>query len=281
MSDRPPAVAGQFYPGSEHALREMLEELFNSAAIGCISEKHQVAGVIAPHAGYIFSGLQAAKAYQYLQGRNYDLACIISPSHRDYFPFISVYPGSGYRTPLGVCGIHEKAREDVLDCAGVSASQAGHQEEHALEVQLPFLQYVLPGIPILPLVMGDQSESVIRRTEDCVRRLREIYNNRILFIASSDLSHFHSAGEALRMDHALIRMLDDYDDVAISKKLQTGKIEACGGGPILALMRGLGKESHSIRTLGYSHSGEVLRDDGRVVGYTSALILTKGTQAKI
>ncbi|MBW6457757.1 MAG: AmmeMemoRadiSam system protein B [FCB group bacterium] len=280
MSERPPAVAGQFYPGSGHALREMLEELFRLAETDRIADNNTVAGVIAPHAGYVFSGRQAAKAYQYLAGHNYSLACIISPSHRDYFPFTSVFPGSGYRTPLGVCTVHEEARKNALCCEGVSASLAGHQAEHALEVQLPFLQYILPDLPILPLVMGEQSEPVIRQAEHCVRRLRDIYEDRILFIASSDLSHFHTAGEAAEMDMGLIGMLDDYDDAAIAKQLRTGGVEACGGGPILALMRGLGKEMYNIRTLGYSHSGEVLRDDDRVVGYTSALILKKGTQAK-
>ncbi|MDZ7821866.1 MAG: AmmeMemoRadiSam system protein B [Candidatus Marinimicrobia bacterium] len=276
MSYREAQVAGQFYPGIPGQLREMLGELFRLAGKDAGEVKAPVAGIVAPHAGYVFSGLQAAKAYQYLKGSTYRLVCILSPSHREYFSGISLYSGEGYRTPLGECPVHSQGRDEALKCGGVSLSEAGHRSEHALEVQLPFLQYVLGDLQILPMVMGDQDAASIRNAAHCVRHLHEQFGEDILFVASSDLSHFHPAEEARKMDTAFMSMLETAGDVQILEAVRQGQVEACGAGPVLAVLQGLGKEAHSVRVLGYSHSGEVTGGQQEVVGYTSALILRTG-----
>ena len=157
MNIRKPSVAGQFYPRDKNELLFMLETFFNSCKNAqCKPSKH-IAALIAPHAGYVYSGSQAAKVYTAVASKPYTLACIISPSHREYFNSISVSPHDVYRTPLGDMMIDTNAREIALSCRGIEKSMQGHRKEHALEVQLPFIQYALGNIPILPLIMGDQS----------------------------------------------------------------------------------------------------------------------------
>jgi MEMO1 family protein len=273
MNIRKPAVAGQFYPAEKSILLHMLDELFSSLEKDELLYDVHIAGLIAPHAGYVFSGAQAAKAYRYLENRHYELVCIISPSHREYFLETSVFPGKGYKTPLGVCPLDEKAREISLECEGIVLSDRGHRAEHALEVQLPFVQYLLGNIPILPLVMGDQGKDSIENVSKCVMKLAEIYGNNILFIASSDLSHFHNSRVAHEKDEEFISLLDKVDTEGLFDKLHSDELEACGGGPILSILKGLDIGKDEIKVLGYSHSGQILHDNDSVVGYTSAIIM--------
>lgn len=273
MNYREAQVAGQFYPGTAGKLRAMLDELFRAAGKDAGTTEYPVAAVVAPHAGYVFSGRQAAKAYQYLKGRKYKLVCIISPSHREYFSGMSLYSGNAYRTPLGECPVHPEGREAALKCEGVFLSGAGHRAEHALEVQLPFLQYILGELQIIPLVMGDQRAESVEQAKDCVRRLYKKFGEDILFVASSDLSHFHTEAEARQMDGKFIELLENADDEKLQEAVRQGYAEACGAGPVLSILKGLGKKDHQVRVLGYSHSGEVMGDGREVVGYTSAVIL--------
>jgi len=272
---RKPAVAGQFYPGNHKDLHNMLDGLFASVEKDEELVNKHVNALIAPHAGYIFSGKQAAKAYQYLKKDEYDLVCVISPSHREYFSAVTVFPGDAYRTPLGDCHIHQPARDMILTYTGITAGVQGHKGEHALEVQLPFIQYVLGDVPILPLVMGDQSQDMINRAAKCIMELYGTYGDKILFVASSDLSHFHSADIAGDMDGEFINLLAKVKLDTLYEKIYRDELEACGCGPILALMKGLDISETEIRMLGYSHSGEVLNDNNSVVGYTSA-VMNKG-----
>jgi len=115
---RKPAVAGQFYPGDRSTLINMLDEFFASVEKSHIKIDDHISGLIAPHAGYVYSGIQAAKAHQNLKNKTYQCVCIISPSHREYFSAISVYSGVAYRTPLGICPVDEKARMIALECKG-------------------------------------------------------------------------------------------------------------------------------------------------------------------
>jgi AmmeMemoRadiSam system protein B len=273
MQVRKAVVAGQFYPGNRDDLLQMLGEMFEAVKFDKEPVKSPVNALIAPHAGYIFSGRQAAKAYQYLKEGQYDLVCIISPSHREYFPGISIYPGDAYKTPLGICPVHEEARAQALACNGISSGFDGHRAEHALEVQLPFLQYTLKDIPILPVVMGDQGEASIEEMAACVKKLYGTYRDKILFVASSDLSHFHSSEQAAKMDGTFIDLLSGSKIDEAYRKLERHEVEACGGGPILSVMKGLEISNAEIRALGYSHSGQVLHDNESVVGYTSAIII--------
>ncbi len=272
MKIRKPAVAGQFYPGSEHELRSMLENMFMIVEKDKKNIHQHVSGIIAPHAGYVYSGIQAAKAYQYIKHLNYDLVCIISPSHRSYFQGVSVYPHDAYATPLGLCKIHKEARQLLLDGQYVNNAPQPHAGEHALEVQLPFIQFCLGNIPILPLIMGDQGPENIDLLAKELKELFLYYGDRILFIASTDLSHFYPLEFAQHKDLMFVDLLKKADAALLLEKLTEESVEACGSGPLLALMKALNIDKEHISTLGYSHSGQVSGDNSSVVGYCSALL---------
>lgn len=273
MNSRKPSVAGLFYPKDPIELKQELDGLFSLEKAEKSIEKRSILGIISPHAGYIYSGAQAAKAYNYLKYKKYQLVCIISPSHRVYFNSISISSHKAFETPLGKMLIDIKAREIALSCKGVVLSNKGHSTEHALEVQLPFVQHLFGSIPILPVVMGDQGMDRIEELSELVSKLFAEYGSNILFIASSDLSHFHPAKIARKMDGKFIEILQKADSDLLYNLLYSKEVEACGAGPILALLKGLSVDENEIQVLGYSHSGQVSHDNDSVVGYTSAILM--------
>lgn len=273
MKKRKPVVAGQFYPGGKTELEETIDKYFEDISVE-ILEQNEIMGIIAPHAGYIFSGFQAAKAYKNIIGRSYDTVCVISPSHQEYFEGCSVYSGDTYETPLGEIKINSKLREKIDNFDVINISDNGHHSEHALEVQLPFIQRALSNsFSLIPIVVGSQNDFTVKKLSEVVKFLRKEMKDKILFVASSDLSHFHDYETAEYMDKKLVKLINDYDYDKLWKKIQLNEIEACGGGPITSMMMGLDNiTDRKTKTFGYMNSGDVIGDKSRVVGYTSAVI---------
>ena len=273
MKIRSSAVAGQFYAGDKETLHLNVSQMLDSAESLAFSST--VKGIIAPHAGYIFSGQQAAKAYRQVLGQSFRTVCVISPSHQEYFPFISVYDGDAYQTPLGLVAIDAELRDDSVKFSGVKCSSRGHGLEHALEVQIPFLQATLrAGFQLLPLVMGMQTEETLIQLTDLVSSLSVRYGDEILFVASTDLSHFHGYKHAMKLDLQVVEMLNRLETDRLWKALKEDKVEACGGGPMVGMVKGLLAACPALKiiSLGYMNSGDVIPDKGSVVGYTSALL---------
>jgi AmmeMemoRadiSam system protein B len=261
-----------FYPDDPKTLREEIEGRLARAE----AQPGQgiIKGLILPHAGYHFSGDAASAGYKLLAGKTFECVVIVSPSHREYFDGISVYEGSGYRTPLGDLNVDEDARARMLEGDPViEASLRGHRGEHAIEVQLPFIQNVLGEVNILPIVMGEQ------RREYCyhlARRLAEVFAGRqTLLIASTDLSHYHAYEDAERLDGILVDEVAGFNDEQIMTDLENRRTEACGGGPMVAVMaaaRRLGANRAGI--LCHCNSGDVTGDRSSVVGYLSAVLFS-------
>ena len=147
---RSPAVAGQFYPGNEVSLVKTLNNLIPDINP---EEKKEAFAVISPHAGYIYSGGVAARAYRQIFNQEIDIVAVISPSHREFFTQVSIYDGFGYATPLGIVPVHrELAKQLAATNPQIILSDKGHRlEEHALEVQIPLLQKVLGSFELLPI----------------------------------------------------------------------------------------------------------------------------------
>lgn len=266
-------VAGQFYPGNRAELIRELDAYFQ-AADWPGAEIERVHGIIAPHAGYVFSGMQAAKAYKAVEGDSFSHVCVVSPSHYDYFTWNSHYHGDAYETPLGRIEIDRELAGDIAAEGAIINTDRGHGREHALEVQLPFLQYALMNdFKLIPIVMGAQSGQTVADLKNTVTYLHKKFGENVLFVASSDLSHFHSADEAERLDLKCIKRIMDFDGEGMWADVQKDGIEACGAGPMSALLQAL-KEvpGMKIHALGYSHSGQTIPDRNSVVGYTSAII---------
>lgn len=271
---RPPAVAGLFYPADKNLLRRTVEELLKGASDVTEKEKESsVIALISPHAGYQYSGPTAGYAYASVSGKSFDTVAIVSPSHREYFDGVSVYSGNGYLTPLGSIPIDTKLREALCDLGKglVEMSKIGHRYEHAIEVQLPFLQVAIGEFKLLPLVMGEQ------KPEYCFslgQLLSDVLKNAssFLIIASSDLSHYHDYQVANELD-AICR-----DDIVrgsaedFLRDIEMGNCEACGAGPIAAVMVAsqlLGGGKWEI--LHHSNSGDTGGDKFSVVGYLAAV----------
>lgn len=267
---RQPSVAGQFYPARPETLKSEIEGYLKEVSPLHIEGK--IHGIVAPHAGYVFSGLRAAAAYKALSGKSVRNAVVISPSHREYFDYLSIYPGEGYETPLGEIPRTTDFDSLIESSTGCRLSEAGHRYEHALEVQLPFLQVVLKdSFNLLPVVMGNQDEKIISALSQFLKDLKD-QDPDALIVASSDLSHFHTAASAQKMDSDWIRAMKAFDVNQLKKLFLSQACEACGGGCIIGLMSALSDEKNRIKVTGYSHSGEVNHDESSVVGYTSAVI---------
>ena len=274
MSDaRPPAVAGMFYPSNPDKLRRTIQELLAEASVKKIPG--ELLALVCPHAGYKYSGLTAAHAYKLLLGTSYDTVIVVSPSHREIFDGASVYSGSAYQTPLGNLPVDDVLREEILrDSTVIHASLSGHRQEHAVEVQLPFLQLVLRDFKILPIVIGEQKrESCYHLGEKLAAAAR---GRKVLLVASTDLSHFYPAATAEKLDRVIIDDIAKLDHGRMMSDLETDRGEACGGGPAVAVMLAAKKLGANTATiLHHSNSGDVTGDLREVVGYLSAAISRK------
>ncbi|MBU8933347.1 MAG: AmmeMemoRadiSam system protein B [candidate division Zixibacteria bacterium] len=275
---RPPAWAGKFYPKSPGELTKTIATMFSE------TKKAPVQGhpraLIVPHAGYIYSGNTAAHAYKMLEGEQFDTVVIISPSHYVFFRGSSVYDGGGYRTPLGEIATDFELSARIADInPSVYLSNQGHASgstrgEHALEVQLPFLQVVLGQFKLVAIVMGEQEGDNIRGLGETLASALKGTNS--LIVASSDLSHQHPVKIANRMDGTVRTAIEKYDPQMLIDTLESGRGEACGGGPMAAAMiaaKRLG--AGTMQFLHYTTSGETTGDFDDVVGYLSAVMVAE------
>jgi AmmeMemoRadiSam system protein B/AmmeMemoRadiSam system protein A len=272
---RKPVVANQFYPGDPVALTKEITAFFNKAKKEPIGGK--VVALIAPHAGYMYSGQVAAHSFKLLEGLSFETVVVISPSHIAYFPGASVYNGGAYETPLGLIPVDTTMAGKIAGAdKRVFLSTQGHgfvggRGEHALEVELPFLQLVLGKFKLVPVVMGDQDWATCEALAQALTEALKGQN--ALIVASTDLSHFHPYHEAVRLDNMVLEHVNAFDPEGLFKDLAAGACEACGGSPMVATMlaaKGLGADNSKV--LKYANSGDVTGDRSGVVGYMAAVI---------
>lgn len=264
---RKAVIAGSWYPGQPNVLRKTIEKFL--AGVPEQTRPGNLYGIVVPHAGYAYSGQVAAYAYRMVKGRRYDAVIVISPSHRQYFQGVSVYDHGAYETPLGMVHVAEDLASGLIKQSSIiSALPSVHTHEHALEIQLPFLQEVLGTFLLVPVMMGDQDAqtcSILAEAIDTVAKGRKV-----LIVGSSDLSHFHSYDRAVGLDCLFLKKMQKMDETALLKDLKAGNTEACGGGPAVVAMksaRNAGADRSLI--LKYANSGDVTGDKDRVVGYAS------------
>lgn len=275
---RKPAVAGAFYPADPKQLAAGIDAFLAKAAPPAIGDQ-PILALVSPHAGYDFSGAVAAHGYALLKGRTYDRVVIIAPSHIEAFPFASVYNGEAYETPLGAIPVDRAFCARLAGGPLIQLSTKGHvikgdRGEHALEVQLPFLQRVLGTFRLVPIIMGDQSYAACRALGLALARLLKDSPG-TLILASSDLSHYHPYDAAVKLDRSVLHAVEDWDYLSLSENFERQTWEACGGGPIVAAMMaaehlGGGAEPKLLK---YANSGDVTGDRTRVVGYGSLVFL--------
>ena len=268
---RKAAVAGSWYPGEADDLASEVDGYLKAA--GRASVPGRLVGLISPHAGLRYSGPVAAHGYALLKGRASLRVVLVGPSHHVAFAGSSVFARGAYETPFGRIPIDEDVagRLVAADPSVVDAPSA-HRAEHSLEMQLPFLQHLIGELRIVPVLMGSQSREDVDALASALAST--LADDDVLLVASSDLSHYHPAPKANALDARVVEDVERFDPDSLMTRLESYHGHACGGGPMVAVMkaaRALGADSATV--LRYADSGDAGdKDKSRVVGYLSAAL---------
>jgi AmmeMemoRadiSam system protein B len=269
---RSPAVAGSWYPGSAAAIASEVERYLDSAV--CPPVPGRLVALVSPHAGLRYSGPVAAYGYSLLRGCSDLCVVLVGPSHRVAFDGLAVWARGAFETPLGRTPVDEELAAALLATdTRLGDAPRVHRDEHSLEMQLPFLQHLVARLRIVPVLMGSQTRDEV---ETLAAALGQALLGRrdVLLIASSDLSHYHPAPVANRLDALVVGDVERFDPEALMDRLEASHEHACGGGPIVAVMQAAAAlGARHARVLRYADSGDAGEGDkSRVVGYLSAAL---------
>lgn len=262
MSIRAPAVAGLFYPADPEALQSTVRDLLRAATTGSEGDRHPKA-LIVPHAGYVYSGPIAARAYACLaplRGR-ITRVVLLGPSHRVALRGLALSSADAYDTPLGRVELDGTAADSLADLPQVRVFDTAHAMEHSLEVHLPFLQEVLGSFRLIPLVVGDAEP------EDVAAVLDRLWGgDETLIVISSDLSHYHDYETARQMDRRTSTAIEQlrYEDIRFD--------DACGRVPLSGLLLAAQRRKLHVETVDLRNSGDTSGAHDRVVGYGAYIL---------
>lgn len=274
MYVRKPAVAGSFYPADPEKLKKMICGYISNAEKEKVKLKGRLYGLISPHAGYIYSGPVAAYGFSYLKDPDFDGFVVIAPSHRARFSGASVLSEGIYATPLGESQVDSEMSGILLKSELFTYLKDIDEAEHSLEVQIPFIQFMKPGVKLVPVIVGTTDLAVCRRIGKTIAEASRSLGRNYGVIISTDLSHYYSYKKAVQMDGDFIKSLETFNEAEIADAVISGRCEACGVGPLLAgiaACRALGASRTEI--VKYANSGDTAGPKDEVVGYVSAVIL--------
>ncbi len=281
---RPPVVAGKFYPESAAVLKAAIEKFMKGAAP---AQAQTPLAIVVPHAGYIYSGQICADGYNQVRSGAYEVVVILGTNHTaPDLRKIALYPGAGFRTPLGTAPVDEEIVAALIaaspDC---KADKAPHVREHSIEVQVPFVQVLFPQAKIVPAVVGMADIGLYTRFGAALAKV--LKGKRALIVASSDLSHYPSAADAEIVDRKTLAAVASLDPAALHNTIRAQMARrirgldtcACGEAPIMAAMaaaKALGAKGG--RVVSYANSGDLpIGDRERVVGY-GAVVFAAGLE---
>ena len=270
---RPSPIAGTWYPGDSKRLAASIDEYLSEASTPQI--KGQIKAIIVPHAGHRYSGAVAAYAYNTIRKMRVNNVAVISPMHQLYPGRLLTTAHEAYLTPLGSIPVNRDLIQQ-LDSVLRTSLDAGltpiaRDQEHSLEIQLPFLQRVYPdGFNLVPIMLRDQMPGTTRMLAEA---LVKVMPEGSLLVASSDLSHFYSDSDARELDSAILKAIDDFSPEELYRVEAEGRGFACGLGAIAVVLwaaRGLGADRVDI--LNQANSGDITGDRSSVVGYASGVV---------
>ena len=264
MSIRKAAVAGQFYPGNAAELSATIKRFLSSAA-GATGDVPKA--IIAPHAGYVYSGAIAASAYAHIApaARQITRVVLLGPCHRVPLRGLALSSADAFATPLGNVPLDRDAEHRLLELPQVQLFDETHQQEHSLEVHLPFLQVILDGFSLVPIVVGEATPDEVAEVLEAVWGGPET-----LIVISSDLSHYEDYETARQMDETTSRAIENLDPAGIGQHYACGRIPV-GGLLEMARQRGL-----EVATVDLRNSGDTAGSKDRVVGYGSWVFVDRG-----
>jgi AmmeMemoRadiSam system protein B len=256
---RAPAVAGFFYPADRAELESALAG-YLAAVPAAPSSAPTPKALIVPHAGFVYSGPVAASGYARIAGQRRAIrrVVLLGPSHRVPLWGLAASSADAFATPLGAVPLDRAAIDAILDFPQLQIFDAAHRDEHSLEVQLPFLQYLLEDFSLVPLSVGDAAPEEVG---EVIERLWG--GPETLLVVSSDLSHYHDYETARRLDAATSRAIEALDTAAL------GPESACGRVPTRGLLVAAKRHRLSVETVDLRNSGDTAGDKRRVVGYGS------------
>lgn len=259
-------VSGQFYSDHPSILKKQITTYLFQAST---QPDPNVCALIVPHAGYDYSGSVAAEAYRMVQDRAFERVVVIAFLHRIFLEGVFVDEAEAYETPLGRISVDQDFVMQLRRFNPLLAQTIrGPVEEHSLEVQIPFIQTVLPDAKLVPIYMGMQDFTNATVLADGLAET--LWEENTLVIATTDLSHFHPYKIAAQKDHGLITFIETEGPEEIYEACLREKVEACGIGPVLVsklLARKLGWEGPQL--IRYANSGDVTGDHDSVVGYAA------------
>ena len=273
MDIRPSPIAGLWYPGDEQGLRELVDDYLSHAKGE--PPRGKIWGVVVPHAGLRYSGRVAAHAFCCLRGMHPDIVVVVSPSHH-YHPNPVLTSGhEAYSTPLGLVPVDREAQAAV-DAAlqqrlGAGLTPVRRDEEHAVEIELPFLQRVLGSFHLLPIMLRAQGAHTARVLGEALATT--LRDHDVLFVASSDLSHFYPRDVARTLDTNMLNRVAAFDPEGVIRVEDKGLGFACGRGAIATVLWACGRlGANHARVVAYGTSGDATGDFDSVVGYGAAVI---------
>jgi len=273
---RPPVVAGRFYPKDPVELRAVVATLLADARQTVRPSDRPTVGIIVPHAGYIYSGLTAAKVFTSVTIPG--LVVVLAPNHTGVVEAeagVSIWEAGAFQTPLGAVTVDADAAQALLEISHgmVDVDHDAHQGEHAIEVELPFLQVLRADVRIVPLVIAWDQWEPARLLGEMLARLVQAADEPVLLLASSDLNHYEPAQVSEKKDEMALGAIRELDGQELLARCKRERISMCGRGPaavVLAAARALGAKQAEV--IDYRHSGWVSGDNGRVVGYAGVVI---------
>lgn len=271
---RPSPIAGTWYSANPGQLRHTVDAFIEDAEVPDLPG--EVVALVAPHAGYIYSGSVAGHAFKTVKGRAFDTVCVISPMHQYYTQPLLTSAHAAYRTPLGEIPLAEaelaQINAGLEEKINLGLTPVGHDHEHSLEIELPFLQVALNGdFTLIPIMMRDQSRQVAKALGEV---LAEVLNpDSSLIVASSDLSHFYTEAQANQLDGRVLDALVKFSPDGLFDLKDQGQGQACGLAPIAAtLWASTRMGATDVTLLKYDTSASTTRDTASVVGYGAAAI---------
>ncbi len=267
-----PNVAGQFYTANPERLRSQIQSFLDHVQV---SQPRDVQILVAPHAGYMYSGQVAAFGYKETAHQEFKTVVVLAPSHHYGFPGISVWSQGGLQTPLGVAEVDEEFARQLIEADPLFVYEPrAFEKEHSLEVELPFIQVVHPQARVVPVVMGQCTYQTVQRLVEALDRLIGERTD-VLVVASSDMSHFHNDEKARELDYQTLELIKAFKTDEFWADCGQQKLEMCGFVPVSTAMLLAQKRGLSAEVLNYANSGDVTGDRDRVVGYTSVVFFSR------
>jgi hypothetical protein len=271
---RPSPIAGTWYSGSPELLSAQVDQYLHDAKLPAL--KGTVTAIIAPHAGYRYSGKTAGHAFATVLGQTRTLVAVISPMHSPYPANLLTSAHKAYSTPLGTVPVNTDALQ-ALEAAlledGMQLAAVANDQEHSLEIELPFLQRALSSkFSLLPVMVRSQSPVVARRLGRALASVLRGQN--ALLVASTDLSHFYPAAMAMQFDTEMLRRMRTFDPDQLFEAEKNGTGYACGVGAAASVLWAAAElGANTVEVLHHSTSGDETGDYGSVVGYGAAVAL--------